>query len=190
MYHSYFLINYIGPPKVFFLSFSPLFKKFAHHWSKESWSTAMMFVQRPEIPMEWRQSFDISKNWAELHTHTYIHRCRGKQWQTTPKNLPRMQRARAIPVTWLGSGSCQARLSRLNTNEWWMNEWIHSCVCVCVCARADACICGFCRPSVADKAAKVCTFSDVAHRLNQTISFFGNLKRFLRFHKDLMCAIS
>jgi hypothetical protein len=23
---------------------------------------------------------------------------RGKQWQTTPKNLPRMQRARAIPI--------------------------------------------------------------------------------------------
>ena len=23
----------------------------------------------------------------------------GKQWQTTPKNLPRMQRNRAIPVT-------------------------------------------------------------------------------------------
>jgi len=34
MYHCYFLINYIGPPKVFFLSFGPLFKKFAHHWSK------------------------------------------------------------------------------------------------------------------------------------------------------------
>ena len=32
MYHCYFLINYIGPPKVFFLSFGPLFKKFAHHW--------------------------------------------------------------------------------------------------------------------------------------------------------------
>ena len=32
MYHCYFLINYIGPPKVFFLSFRPLFKKFAHHW--------------------------------------------------------------------------------------------------------------------------------------------------------------
>ena len=31
MYHCYFLINYIGPPKVFFLSFGPLFKKFAHH---------------------------------------------------------------------------------------------------------------------------------------------------------------
>jgi hypothetical protein len=34
---------------------------------------------------------------------------RGKQWQTTPKNLPRMQRARGIPVAWLGSGSCQNR---------------------------------------------------------------------------------
>ena len=33
-----------------------------------------------------------------------------KQWQTTPKNLPRMQCARAIPVTWLGSGSCQPGL--------------------------------------------------------------------------------
>jgi hypothetical protein len=34
----------------------------------------------------------------------------GKQWQTTPTNLPRMQCARAIPVTWLGSGSCQPGL--------------------------------------------------------------------------------
>ena len=34
----------------------------------------------------------------------------GKQWQTTPKILPRMQCARAIPVTWLGSGSCQPGL--------------------------------------------------------------------------------
>ena len=28
----------------------------------------------------------------------------GKQWQTTPKNLPRMQRTRAIPFAWLSSG--------------------------------------------------------------------------------------
>ena len=33
-------------------------------------------------------------------------------------NLPKMQCARAIPVTWLGSGSCQAWPSRMNTNEW------------------------------------------------------------------------
>ena len=31
------------------------------------------------------------------------------QWQTTPKNLPRMQRTRAIPVTWLSSGLCPDR---------------------------------------------------------------------------------
>ena len=42
----------------------------------------------------------------------------GKQWQTITKNFPRMQCARAIPVTWLGSDSCQARPSRLNTNDW------------------------------------------------------------------------
>ena len=35
----------------------------------------------------------------------------GKQWQPTPKKLPRMQCARAIPVAWLGSGSCHNRPS-------------------------------------------------------------------------------
>jgi hypothetical protein len=44
-----------------------------------------------------------------LYLFTSLHAHRGKQWQTTPKNLPRMQRARAIPVAWLGSGSCQNR---------------------------------------------------------------------------------
>ena len=34
---------------------------------------------------------------------------RGKQWQATPKNLPRMQRTRAIPVAWLNSGLCPDR---------------------------------------------------------------------------------
>jgi hypothetical protein len=33
----------------------------------------------------------------------------GKQWQTTPKNLPRMQRTRDIPVAWLSSGFCSDR---------------------------------------------------------------------------------
>ena len=33
----------------------------------------------------------------------------GKQWQTTPKNLPRMQCTRAIPVAWLNSGLCPNR---------------------------------------------------------------------------------
>jgi len=30
----------------------------------------------------------------------------GKQWQATPKNLPRMQRTRAIPVARLSSDLC------------------------------------------------------------------------------------
>ena len=33
----------------------------------------------------------------------------GKQWQATPKNFPRMQRTRAIPVAWLKSGLCPDR---------------------------------------------------------------------------------
>ena len=33
----------------------------------------------------------------------------GKQWQATPKNLPSMQRTRAMPVTRLNSGLCPDR---------------------------------------------------------------------------------
>jgi len=33
----------------------------------------------------------------------------GKQWQTTPKYLPRMQSTRAIPVAWPSSGLCPNR---------------------------------------------------------------------------------
>jgi len=48
------------------------------------------------------------------------------------ENLPRMQCARAIPVTLLGSGSCQARPSRLNTNEW---IYIYIYIYICICTR-------------------------------------------------------
>jgi len=43
-----------------------------------------------------------------------------------------MQCARAIPFTWLGSGSCQVQPSRLNTNKWmnitpiWTKEYKHT----------------------------------------------------------------
>ena len=37
--------------------------------------------------------------------YTFLYIISGeKQWQATPKNLPRMQRTRAIPVAWLNSG--------------------------------------------------------------------------------------
>jgi len=44
----------------------------------------------------------------ELIFHTVLF-TGGKQWQTTPKNLPRMQHTRAIPVAWLNSGLCPNR---------------------------------------------------------------------------------
>jgi hypothetical protein len=36
--------------------------------------------------------------WSHLASKVETSKGRGKQWQTTPKNLLRMQRARAIPV--------------------------------------------------------------------------------------------
>ena len=64
--------------------------------------------------------WDLSHRCGRRHLAAKVETSKGggKQWQTTPKNLPRMQCARAISVTWKGSGSCQTRPSRLNTNEW------------------------------------------------------------------------
>jgi hypothetical protein len=39
------------------------------------------------------------QTWGHLVVKVGMSKCRGKQWLTTPKNLPRMQRTRAIPVT-------------------------------------------------------------------------------------------
>jgi hypothetical protein len=36
--------------------------------------------------------------WRHLAAKVGTSKGRGKQWQTTPKNMPRMQHARAIPV--------------------------------------------------------------------------------------------
>jgi hypothetical protein len=55
----------------------------------------------------------IVPHFATRSTHVYgavkvrTSKGRGKQWQPTPKNLPRTQCTRVIPVAWLGSGSCQ-----------------------------------------------------------------------------------
>ena len=49
-----------------------------------------------------------SRRWTWRHLAEKVGTSKGggKQWQPTPKNLPRMQCARAIPVAWRGSGSC------------------------------------------------------------------------------------
>jgi hypothetical protein len=38
------------------------------------------------------------RTWRQLAAKVGTSKGRGKQWQTTPKNLPRMQRTRAIPI--------------------------------------------------------------------------------------------
>jgi len=50
----------------------------------------------------------ISRRWTWRHLAEKVGTSKGggKQWQPNPKNLPRMQCARAISVVWLGSGSC------------------------------------------------------------------------------------
>jgi len=47
--------------------------------------------------------------WRHLVAKVGTSKRGGKQWQTTPKNLPRMQRTRAIPVARLSSGLCPNR---------------------------------------------------------------------------------
>jgi hypothetical protein len=44
--------------------------------------------------------------WRHLAEKVGTSKGGGKKWQPTRKNLPRMQRARAIPVAWLCSGFC------------------------------------------------------------------------------------
>ena len=49
----------------------------------------------------------LSRCWTWRHLEKKVGTSKGggKKWQPTPKNLPRMRRARAIPVAWLSSGS-------------------------------------------------------------------------------------
>ena len=56
-----------------------------------------------------------------------------------------MQCARAIPVTWLGSGSCQARPSRLITNEWMNITSICTLNCKVLKFTPKCCTCLPCR---------------------------------------------
>jgi hypothetical protein len=48
--------------------------------------------------MSVRLSFDLEQLASNCMDFHEIYLIGGKQWQTTPKNFPRMQRTRAIPV--------------------------------------------------------------------------------------------
>ena len=64
-------------------------------------------ISRPRrVPLSAARGLSRRWTWRHLAEKVGTSKGRGKQWQPTPKNLPRMQYARAIPVAWLGSGSC------------------------------------------------------------------------------------
>jgi hypothetical protein len=64
---------------------------------------------RPQFHLSLLGALALLGMWRHLAAKVVTSKGRGKQWQTTPKNLPRIQRTRVIPVAWLGSGSCQTR---------------------------------------------------------------------------------
>ena len=64
-------------------------------------------ISRPgRVPPYAARGLSRRWKWRHLAEKVVTSKGGGKQWQPTPKNLPRMQRARPIPVAWLGSGSC------------------------------------------------------------------------------------
>ena len=64
-------------------------------------------ISRPRrVPPSAARNLSRRWTWRHLAEKVGTSKGRGKQWHPTPKNLPRMQRASAIPVAWLGSGSC------------------------------------------------------------------------------------
>jgi len=68
-------------------------------------------ISRPRrIPPSAARGLSRRWTWRHLAEKVGTSKGGGKQWQPTFKNLPRMQCARAIPVAWLGSGSCQTGL--------------------------------------------------------------------------------
>ena len=64
-------------------------------------------ISRPQrVPPPAARGLSRRWTWRHLAEKVGTSKGGGKQWQPTPKNLLRIQRARAIPVAWLGSGSC------------------------------------------------------------------------------------
>ena len=56
-------------------------------------------ISRPHFQLSLLGSLASSRTYRHLAAKVGTSKGGGKQWQTTPKNLPRMQCARAIPVT-------------------------------------------------------------------------------------------
>ena len=67
-------------------------------------------ISRPQFHLSLLGSLASLRTYRHLAAKMGTSKGGGKQWKTTPKNLSRMQCARAIPVTTLGSGFCQPGL--------------------------------------------------------------------------------
>ena len=67
-------------------------------------------ISRPQFHLSLLGSLASLRTYRHLAAKVGKSKGGRKQWQTTPKHLPGMQCARAVPVTWLGSGSCQPGL--------------------------------------------------------------------------------
>jgi hypothetical protein len=90
-------------PKWYFIGLSG-------QWRKKGITLAKLSDHsRPQFHLSLLGALALMGTWRHLAAKVATSKDREKQWQTTSKNLPRMQRARAIPVTLLGSGSCQNR---------------------------------------------------------------------------------
>jgi hypothetical protein len=53
---------------------------------------------RPQFQLSILEALALLETWRHLAVKVGNSKGRRKQWQATPKNLPRMQRARAVPV--------------------------------------------------------------------------------------------
>ena len=56
-------------------------------------------ISRPQFHLSLLGSLALLRTYRHLAAKVEMSKGGGKQWQTTPKNLPRMQCSRAIPVT-------------------------------------------------------------------------------------------
>jgi hypothetical protein len=70
-------------------------------WRKKGVISAKLpDLSRPEFHLSLLGTLALLRMWRHLAVKVGTSKERGKQWQTIPKNLPRMQRARAIQPDW------------------------------------------------------------------------------------------
>jgi hypothetical protein len=94
----------VGPEANIILG-SSLRRRIQNYEHKIRYESEYLFRMRKEVTTNYKyeeaDKYHKGNNAQKNYVIFLLFNCRmgGKQWQTTPKNLPRMQRTRAIPVT-------------------------------------------------------------------------------------------